>query len=215
MFLSSAKYPLAIVAKALEKLPEKKLFSYNIGCVFGETVIYSRLKDAFQTSGSRFCVNTFHGYLHSYDCQCQHHPNVIPGIGLEELETLERIFSASNQLAPVIRYASPYRRMSFIHAFFCQWDSDKYANIGLFLYNNYTQALDVIDRNTAAISAALRDLGFTSEQLAEFDWEERTYFTKLQDEDEGNLWTITYVETLQALQKARYSSHVVFNISLI
>ena len=161
VLLSSAKYPLTIVAKALEKLSGKKLFGYDIGCAFGETVLYSRLKEEFQASGSRFCVNTFHGYSHSYDCQCQHHPNVIPRIGLEELETLERIFSASNQLAPVIRYALPYCRMSFIHAFFRQWDSDKYANIGLFLYNNYTQALDVIDRNTAAISAALRDLGFT------------------------------------------------------
>ena len=207
-FRSSTKYPLAIVAKALEKISGKKLFGYDIGCAFGETVLYSSLKDTFQNSGSRFCVNVFHGYSHSYDCQCQHHPNIVPGIGIEELETLEQIFSASNQLAPVIRYSSPYRRVSFIHAFFRQWDAEKYANVGLFLYNNYTQALDIIAKNTGTVLAAFQDLGFTTEELAEFDQQERTYFTTLRDEDEGNLWAITYVETLMELQKAKYESYL-------
>ncbi|KAI1782519.1 hypothetical protein LXA43DRAFT_977529 [Ganoderma leucocontextum] len=201
-----AKYPLAIVAKILEKISGKKLVGYDIGCAFGETVQHTTLKPAFQASGSRFCVNAFHGYSHSYDCQVQHHPNVIEGIGLEEMETLERIFSTSNQLAPVIRYASPYRRHSLIHAFFRQWDHEKYSNIGLFLYNNYVQALEIIDKNTEAIAATLRDLGITSAQLAEYEREEHKYFTTLKDEDEGNLWTVAYVETLQALIKARYES---------
>ncbi|PIL29500.1 hypothetical protein GSI_08308 [Ganoderma sinense ZZ0214-1] len=198
-----AKYPLAIVAKILDKIPGKKLIGYDIGCAFGDTVLHTSLKSAFEASGSRFCVNAFHGYSHSYDCQVQHHPNVIAGIGLEEMETLERIFSASNQLAPVIRYASTYRRLSFIHAFFRHWDSEKYANIGLFLYNNYVQALDIIEKHSEAVAATLRDLGITSEQLAEYDREERKYFVRLQDEDEANLWTIAYVEALQDLTKAR------------
>ncbi|KAI1782756.1 hypothetical protein LXA43DRAFT_904908 [Ganoderma leucocontextum] len=198
-----AKYPLAIVAKILEKIPGKKLIGYDIGCAFGDTVLHTTLKAAFEASGSRFCVNAFHGYSHSYDCQVQHHPNVIDGMGLEEMETLERIFSASNQLAPITRYASPYRRISFIHAFFRQWDDEKYANIGLFLYNNYVQALDIVEKHSGAVTATLRDLSITSEQLAEYDREERKYFVTLRDEDEANLWTITYVETLQALIKAR------------
>lgn len=53
------------------------------------------------------------------------------------------------------------------------------------------------------MAATLRDLGITSEQLAKYDHEERKYFTMLCDEDEGNLWTITYVETLQALLKVQ------------
>lgn len=199
-----AKYPLAIVAKILDKITGKKLIGYDIGCAFGETVLHSRLKTAVEASGSRFCVNAFHGYSHSYDCQVQHHPNVIDGVGLEELETLERVFSASNQLAPVIRYASPYRRLSFIHAFFRQWDSEKYANIGLFLYNNYTQALEITENQGTALEAALGDLGITSQELDKYDIAERQYFTNLRDEDQGNLWTIAYVETLQALSSARY-----------
>ena len=194
---------MAIVAKILEKITGKKLIGYDIGCAFGDTVLHTTLKTAFEASGSRFCVNAFHGYSHSYDCQVQHHPNVIDGIGLEEMETLERIFSASNQLAPVTRYASPYRRLSFIHTFFRQWDDEKYANIGLFLYNNYVQALDIIEKHSDAVAATLRDLGITSAQLAEYDREERKYFAALRNEDEGNLWTITYVETLQALMKAQ------------
>lgn len=85
----SAKYPLTIVTKILEKISGKKLIGYNIGCAFSDTVLHTLLKAAFQASGSRFCVNAFHGYSHSYDCQAQHHPNIIDGIGLEEMEMLE------------------------------------------------------------------------------------------------------------------------------
>ena len=133
----SAKYPLMIVAKILEMISGKKLIGYDIGCAFGDTVLYTMLKGVFKASGSHFYMNAFHGYSHSYDCQVQHHLNVIDGIGLEEMETLERIFSASNQLAPITRYSSAYCRISFIHTFFRQWDSEKYTNISLFLHNNY------------------------------------------------------------------------------
>ena len=58
-------------------------------------------------------------------------------MGIEDLETLERIFSFSNQLAAVMRYASAYHRQVFIDLFFKQWDEEKYQNLGLMLYNNY------------------------------------------------------------------------------
>ena len=105
IMFDSANYPLAIMAKILEKISRRKLISYNIGCAFGDTVLHTSLKLAFEASGSHFCVNAFHGYSHSYNCQVQHHPNVIASIGLEEMEMLEQIFSTSNQLAPVTHYA--------------------------------------------------------------------------------------------------------------
>jgi hypothetical protein len=45
-------------------------------------------------------------------------------MGLEDLETLERVFSSSNQLAAVTRYMSKYCRRVFIDLFFKQWDAD-------------------------------------------------------------------------------------------
>lgn len=86
---SRAKYPLAMVSKALDVFGKHLLIGYDIGCVFGRTILSSSLGPKFQDSGSRTCVNAFHGYSHNYECQCKNHPNNIAGVGLEDLETLE------------------------------------------------------------------------------------------------------------------------------
>ncbi|KAF9530494.1 hypothetical protein CPB83DRAFT_748578, partial [Crepidotus variabilis] len=124
-----AKYPLAIVDQALNVLGDRLLVGYDIGCSFSKTVANSQLGSKFKASRSRFCVNAFHGYSHNFTCQKENHPNVIKGIGIEDLETLERVFSASNALASVTRNMSAYRRRVFIDLFFKQWDADKYANL--------------------------------------------------------------------------------------
>jgi hypothetical protein len=79
---------------------------YDIGCVFQKTISSSSLGTRFTESKSRCCVNAFHGYSHNFACQTQNHPNVIDGVGIEDLETMERVFSSSNQVAGVTRYAS-------------------------------------------------------------------------------------------------------------
>jgi hypothetical protein len=101
---SRAKYPLSMVAKAMEVFGSHLLIGYGIGCVFGGTILSTSLGAKFQESGSQTCVNTFHGYSHNYECQCKNHPNNIAGIGLEDLETLEQVFSSSNALAAVTQY---------------------------------------------------------------------------------------------------------------
>lgn len=174
---------------------------YDIGCVFKDTVLRSSLAELWSKSGSRFCVNAFHGYSHAYNCQVQNHPNSIEGAGIEDLETLERVFGGSNKLSPIVRYASAYRRLALIHAYFTQWDREKYANIGMMQFNNYKQALEIIAKQTPALDDALVDIGYTREQLKVFNDEERHFFKTLRDEDEKNLWTINYVETLQKLHK--------------
>jgi hypothetical protein len=103
------KYPLSMVAKAMDTFGSHLLIGYDIGCVFGKTILSTLLGAWFQESGSRTCVNTFNGYSHNYKCQCKNYPNNITGVGLEDLETLERIFSSSNALVVVTRYASAYR----------------------------------------------------------------------------------------------------------
>ncbi|GAW02457.1 hypothetical protein LENED_004115 [Lentinula edodes] len=136
-----AKYLLAITAKALEVFGENLLIGYDIGCSFSETIAKTSLNEAFQKKKCHTCVNAFHGYSHNTLCQQSFHLTHIKGMGLEDLETLERIFSQSNQLAAVTRYMSRYHHKVFIDLFFWQWDSDKYANLGTMLFNNYIQAL--------------------------------------------------------------------------
>ncbi|KAI1792846.1 hypothetical protein LXA43DRAFT_886785 [Ganoderma leucocontextum] len=197
-----AKFPLAVVAKLLE-LFEKLLIAFDIGCVFQVTVSNSSLGAKFKASGSRVCVNAFHGYSHSYPCQVQHHPNVIEGIGIEDFETLERTFSKSNELAGVIRFASAYRRRALIHAFFQQYDEEKYTAIGSMLYDNYKQALGIIRDLTPKLTESLRLLDLDLGKLKELEADERNYFKTLRDEAKEDVFAVAYVEGLEELQALR------------
>ena len=85
--------------------------------------------------------------MHNWASQKENHPNVIKGLGLEDLETLERIFSASNSVATVTHYSTAYCCRVFIDLFLWQWDEEKYVNLGNFFYNNYKQTLDIIKDN--------------------------------------------------------------------
>ncbi|CAA7264087.1 unnamed protein product [Cyclocybe aegerita] len=181
-----AKYPLALVAKALDTLGTRLLIGYDIGCAFSSTIASSSLGPKFQASGSRCCVNAFHGYSHNYLCQVHNHPNVIVGMGLEDLEVMEHIFSASNQLAPVIRYATRFRRRVLIDLFFRQWDDDKYLNLPTFLYDNYKQALKIIREDSIALEEAMK----ASHVLL-----------TLGKETDYDVHAVAYVELLQKLAK--------------
>jgi hypothetical protein len=76
-----------------------------------------------------FAVNAFHGYAHNRLCQLFKHPLYLPGFGLEDLETLERVFSASNEVAPLIRYATYFHWLQALDLHFRQWDEDKYQEL--------------------------------------------------------------------------------------
>lgn len=176
---------------------------YDVGCTLEGTVRRSSLGKRFDELRSRICVNAFHGYSHEYSCQVKHHPNGIEGIGLEDLETLERIFSASNALAAIIRYASPYRRRVLIDAFFQQWDNEKYLNLGKMLYENYRQALAIIKEQGLVVAEAMKSLTLTPELLSTYAAEEREYLNTVGKESRQDLHEIAYVEALQELRAIR------------
>ncbi|RDX46383.1 hypothetical protein OH76DRAFT_1356170 [Lentinus brumalis] len=201
-----AKYGIATTAKVLTEIGGKNMHGYDIGCEFLATVNNSSIGEAFRDSGSCFCVNAFHGYSHSYTCQVKFHPLRIVGMGLEDLETMERIFSASNQLASITRYASPYRCRVLIAMFFEHWDSEKYSNIGLMLYNNYRQALQIIEEKTPMLHEAMSALQITEADLEKYRAEEREYFSSLRDEDPEDLRDVLYVEALRELEELRDTS---------
>ncbi|KAI0343135.1 hypothetical protein BDW22DRAFT_1329220 [Trametopsis cervina] len=195
-----AKYPLAIVAKVLET-SKQVLLGYDVGCSFDTTTERSSLGPAFAASGGRFCVCAFHGYSHCYACQLEYHPNIIPGAGLEDLETMERLFSLTNALASVTRYASPYRRRLFIEAFLRQIDENKHLNSGTFILNNYKQALEIIHHDAAAFNEALQSLGITEVDLDQWEADEAAFFSHLGQEDPHDVHAIAYVERLQDLRE--------------
>lgn len=129
---SRAKYPLSIVNHHVDVFPEdNQLFGFDIGCAFSQTVEHSALVGPKAAAKRmQFSVNAFHGWAHNRACQLRFHPLYRVGLGLEDLEGMERIFSASNAAAPVIRYASQFHWMQAVDLHFRQWDEDKYANLG-------------------------------------------------------------------------------------
>ncbi|KAG6884212.1 hypothetical protein C0992_006742, partial [Termitomyces sp. T32_za158] len=178
-----AKYPLALVAKALAVLPPAWLLGYDIGCIFKGTIERSSLGPLFREK------------------QFQNHPNVIEGMGLEDLETLERVFSSSNQLGGVTRYMSRYRRCVFIDMFFQQWDAEKYENLATMLYNNYVQALRIIEREAPELEKSKVYFNIQPGDLAKWRSEELEHFSTLGQEPEEDILKITYVELLIQLRE--------------
>ncbi|PPQ79249.1 hypothetical protein CVT24_007507 [Panaeolus cyanescens] len=197
-----AKYGLSFINRALSTLGPRLLIGYDIGCSFQKTIQSTTLGDKFVESGSRCCVNAYHGYAHNFPCQTANHPNNLEGCGIEDLETMERFFSLSNALAPVIRYASRFRRRQFLHLFLQQNDWDKYAALGVMLRNNYKQALDIIKDLVPVLERVVEQLGITTDDLDQWQQEQAHYFATLGKEPEENVFRVTYVELLKELQEA-------------
>ncbi|KAG6894280.1 hypothetical protein C0992_006758, partial [Termitomyces sp. T32_za158] len=127
------------------------------------------------------------------------HPNVIEGVGLEDFETMERVFSTSNALGAVTRYMTAFRRRVFIDLHFKHWDSEKYANLATMLYNNYRQALKIVETNTLDIQHVLGLHNLDEASLNTYIADERDFFATLGKESDGNLHAMAYVELLQEL----------------
>jgi hypothetical protein len=195
-----AKYPLAIIHKALQVLGPDILIGSDIGCSLASTVASSSFASEFRRQNHRLCVNAFHGYLHNAACQHKNHPSIIKGTGLEDLETMERVFSSSNQVASLTRHGSAYNRHVYIDMFFKNWDADKYRNLGLMIYNNYRQALKIITSESIKLAEAKESLGISDHDIESWREEEATYFKTLGKEPEYDVHAITYIELLQSLR---------------
>jgi hypothetical protein len=131
LFLSfcRAKYPLATINKLLDVCGKGQAIGSDIGCQLSKTVAASSLREKAANSNLRLAVNAFHGHAHNRTCQLQNHPLYLPGFGLEDLETCERVFSSSNAVASLIRHASHFHYVQFLDLHFRQWDEDKYLEL--------------------------------------------------------------------------------------
>ena len=173
--------------------------AYDIGCAMETTVKRSSLGPETARKNLRFCVPAFHAYSHNHACQLLYHPYNIHGMGIEDVETLERVFSGSNILAPITRYMSPFRRRLFIEAYLRQWDEDKKLNTGTFILGNYTQALEILEQETAVIKS-LEYQGITNDDIKQWQPDELDFFARLGEEPSHNIHAIAYVELLQKLR---------------
>lgn len=158
----------------------------------------SSLAPIFVEQEDRLCVDAWYGYSHNFGCQKRNHPNIIEGAGLEDFETTERVFSASNAVALLTRYASPYNRQVYITIHFQQWDEEKRRNCANMLYNNYRQSLDILSTEGLALEHAKSALGLTDAMLEEYIDEEKIYIASIQVEPPASVHAMMYVELLRS-----------------
>ena len=135
-YLSSAKYPLAVVNKLINVLGPDQLSGYDIRCRFAETASGGTLTGPMvHEAHHRFICGSFHGHAHCRLCQLDWHPLYHEGSGLEDFEGCERCFYESNGLEKKTRQASKYHQHQAMIQHFQRWDSDKYENLSSYEIN--------------------------------------------------------------------------------
>ncbi|KAG1869624.1 hypothetical protein F4604DRAFT_1881480 [Suillus subluteus] len=197
-----AKYALATTNKILDVYGSNGTTGYDIGCSYGKTVAASSISSKASANHHRFLVNSFHGHAHNRQCQIQYHLLYQKGLGIEDLEMCEQIFSGSNAVVPVIRHASYFHWLQFIELHFDQWDLDKYSELSRFIYNNYKQALHIINEPSPAVDELKAQLGLTTADFEKWNAEELEYLQTLTIETEEDVEKMTYIEALESLASA-------------
>lgn len=103
---------------------------YDIGCGFEETIKRSPLGERAAALHFRMLVGAFHGHAHNRKCQLRFLTTYVKGLGLEDLEGCERLFSKSNALSKAVRYSSVFHRKQLIRTYLAHLDTfETYANL--------------------------------------------------------------------------------------
>lgn len=129
-------------------------------------------------------------------------PNIVAGLGLEDLETLEHVFSGSNFVAAVTQYSTTFHHCIYIDQFCQQWDEDKYLNLTNMLYSNYVQALEIIETDQLVLQHVLKTMDITLEEIKKREDEEVQFIEELGHKPEGSVHVIVYIELLQGYHNA-------------
>ncbi|KAL7284497.1 hypothetical protein ACG7TL_001788 [Trametes sanguinea] len=198
------KYALAIANKLLDVYgPNAKIkVGYDIGCEFSKTLTSSSLGP--RAAGRLTCVvPAFHGHSHNRACQLQWHPMYMSGVGLEDFEVSERFFSFSNGAAAGTRLATAFHRHQAIEGVVAFWGAQKHLASGKFIYNNYRQALRIIDEGERVLDVYSRDLNLSAADYERYLDEERAYLQRLRAEPADVSLKCEYIEALQELEQQR------------
>ncbi|KAL0058015.1 hypothetical protein AAF712_015322 [Marasmius tenuissimus] len=190
--------------KDLPPLNSDQGWAYDIGCQFRETLRRSPLKSLSVEERVRILIGILHGYGHNRLCQLEFLLLYIVGVGLEDLETLERLFSVTNSLAPATRHASTFHRRQMISQFLYHHDNfEAYGNLSKFIHDNYRQSLEV-QRANANVLDDLKAVGVQSGDDV-YSWikEERQYLESRHETPEDNTNVIELYKKLVLLKECR------------
>ncbi|KAG1894669.1 uncharacterized protein F5891DRAFT_1130867 [Suillus fuscotomentosus] len=200
-----AKYPLAIVAKLLDAFGDRLGGGYDIGCQFQTTLDNSSLGSLAHSLRHTCLVGAFHGHAHRRLCQLFSLTTYIKGIGIEDLETCERMFSKSNSLALALQYTSVFHRQQAIDSYFEHNNElEVYGNLSNFLHGNYKQALEILTNGEAVLPKVMQDLKVKDESVFEC-WleDEKIYLKGLTREHEEETRQMEYWQRLVNLSASK------------
>ncbi|KAG2028904.1 hypothetical protein BDR03DRAFT_929693 [Suillus americanus] len=187
-----AKYGLATVNRLLDVCGADQAIGHDIACSSRKTIATSSIGVKAAGLNLQVVVNAFHGFSHDRRCQLQNHPLYLNGLGLEDLETCERIFASSNSAAILIRHASYFHWMQFLDLHFDQWDMDRYSDL----------ALQIIETNTPVLEEFKQLHDLTDADFVNWRNEEFEYLSKVATEPTSDAIVVAYVEQLEKLQYA-------------
>ncbi|KAI6041722.1 hypothetical protein EDC04DRAFT_2565236, partial [Pisolithus marmoratus] len=198
------KYPLATINKLISMHGNDQAIGSDIRCSLSTTLAVSSIAQMARAANVQLVMNTFHGHAHNHMCQLQYHPLYHSGTGLEDFETCECILSSSNATAGLIHHASYFHYIQYLELHFSQWDTDKYAELSRFLFNNYKQALRIISANTAELDTY--HVLHLDQHLDFGSWaaEELAYLKSVESEPKQDVLRVTYMEELEKLAKLEY-----------
>ncbi|KDQ06606.1 hypothetical protein BOTBODRAFT_121240, partial [Botryobasidium botryosum FD-172 SS1] len=197
------KYPLAITDTVLRKCKCRVCLGYDIACAFCATLRNSSLGQAVKEQGLRCLVGAFHGYAHNRACQLEFHPRNIEGCGYEDFEGCERVFSASNHLAPSTRHASHtigWRRSTH----FPRTPPHDFCASGDFLITKHTAAVKTIRKNHRIVAYGLQKYQLDGDALLELQGQEYRYLKSLKKRPQSELDQIEYLKALNEFWLAEH-----------
>ncbi|KAF7361196.1 hypothetical protein MSAN_01151700 [Mycena sanguinolenta] len=176
------KYPLAIENALLDTFGPNIGLGYDVGCGHETTIKCSPLAAKAKALNLTMLLK----YLAMY----------VNGLGIEDLEGCEWLFSKSNGLARSVRYSSMFHRKQTIRTYLAHLDTfETYPNLSTFLVNNYKQAVEIIN-GEPALKLAMAKAGVTEEVLKNHLADEKAYLDRLSKEPEGETDQINYYQKL-------------------
>ncbi|KAF8580998.1 hypothetical protein K439DRAFT_1355366, partial [Ramaria rubella] len=196
------KYPLATISWLLETFPKGVGLGYDIACSFWSTIMRNSLGPQARQLGLHMVVPAFHGHAHNQLCQLCFHIQISQGFGIKDLETCECVFLGSNAVAQLTRHSMPYHQHQFIDLFFCQWDSENF--LANFMFNNYTQALEILRDMPVRIDTLTSGQNILEAQYASWLSDEHQYLESKKLESEIDVLGVEYVRLLTEYSEARY-----------
>ncbi|KIN92747.1 hypothetical protein M404DRAFT_172701, partial [Pisolithus tinctorius Marx 270] len=201
----SAKYPIAIVSRLMKVFRADLGGGYDIRCQFSTTLAKSVIGKDVEQNQHSCLVPVFHGHAHQRLCQLSHLTVYTEGLGLEDLETCERMFSKSNMLASSLCYASAFHRQQAINTYFSHNDAyEVYASISNFIYSNYKQALLIIQDCEFVLLSLKCELGVTTDtEFTTWLQEERSDLEGLEMEPLNETLQMEYWQALVNLEASK------------